>query len=193
MKVPPWCTKCSTPLTADFAKAGQYLPCPKCQSQVRLEIFPAYFREMAKGARGEALVIDSEASCFYHPQKRAAVVCGACGRYLCALCDMELDGAHYCPGCVEGAKEKGKIKAIENKRTMYDTLAFQLAIVGFVPPILYFSLLTAPASIYYAIKYWNAPSSIVRGPSRWRQVTAIIVGSLQLLGWIAGIGFLLTR
>jgi hypothetical protein len=191
MKAAPSCTKCSTPAPAEFINSGRYQACPKCASLLRIEVFPAYFREEAKGSSGEALLIDSEASCFYHPQKRAAVVCASCGRFLCSLCDLELDGGHYCANCVEVAKEKGKIAAIENTRRLYDTLAVQLSLAGLL--IFYFSPVTAPCAIYFAIKHWNTPSSIVRGPSKWRQVTAIVLSSLQLIGWVAVIGFFLTR
>jgi len=190
MKAAPSCTKCSTPLPADLFNSGEYLACLQCNSQLRVEILPAYFREEQKGSAGEALLIDSEASCFYHQQKKAAVVCSSCGRFLCALCDIELDNAHYCSNCLEVAKEKGKLAAIENTRRLYDTLALQLALVGF---IFYFALFTAPLAIYFAVKHWKTPSSVVRGPSKWRQITAIIIASIQLIGVLVLIGFLVTR
>lgn len=191
MKSAPSCIKCSTPLPVEHLNSGELLPCPSCATPFRVEVFPAFFREAAKGASGEALLIDSEASCFYHAQKRAAVVCSTCGRFLCALCDVELDGAHYCPGCLEAGKDQGKIAAIDNTRHLYDTLALQLAILGLV--IFYFSPFTAPMAIYFAWKHRRAPSSIIRNPSKWRWILAIILGVLQLLGWLALVGFLLTR
>ena len=191
IKAPPACTKCWTPLSADFLNVDEFRACPNCASMVRLDVFPAHFRETAKGSAGEALLADTEASCFYHPQKRAAVVCGECGRFLCSLCDLELEGKHYCSSCLETAKEKNKIASIENKRQLYDVMAFQLSLLGFL--IFYFSIASAPISLYLAIKHWNTPSSIVRKPSRWRLVTAIVIASLQILGWITLIGFLVTR
>ena len=190
-KAPPACTKCWTPLPAEFLNIEEFRACPSCSSMVRLEVFPAYFREIAKGSSGEALLADTEASCFYHPQKRAVVVCSECGRFLCSLCDLELDNKHYCAGCLESAKEKNKIVSIQNRRQLYDVTAFQLALIGFL--IFYLSIATAPAAIYMAIKYWNAPSSVVRESSRWRMYAAIIIGSLQILGWLTLIGFLVTR
>src|SRR5687767_9158321 len=98
-KAGPTCGKCRTPLPDEFINADELLPCPSCATGVRTHLFPAFFREAAKGTSGEAVGGESEAGCFYHAEKRASVVCGSCGRYLCALCDMELDGAHYCPSC----------------------------------------------------------------------------------------------
>src|SRR3954469_16228717 len=174
IKAPPACTKCWTPLPADFLNIEEYRACPTCAAMVRLEVFPAYFRETTKGSAGEALLADTEASCFYHPQKRAAVVCSECGRFLCSLCDLELDGKHFCASCLEAAKEKNKIASIENRRQLYDVMALQIVLLGFLIP--YFSIVTAPTALYFAIKHWKTPSSIVRkGPSRGRLIAAIVL------------------
>lgn len=191
MKAAPSCSKCSTLLPPDFINSGEFVECPICSSPVRVELFPAYFRELAKGSAGEALVIDTEASCFYHPQKKASVVCASCGRFLCALCDLELEGAHYCSSCLETAKEKGKIATIENRRHLYDDIALLLSLGGIL--IFYFSPVTAPISIYLAVKHWKKPTSIVRRQSKWRFITAIVLSSLQLLGWLALILYFVFR
>src|SRR5687768_2429411 len=168
-KVPPACTKCWTPLSAEFLNIEEFRECPNCSSKVRVELFPAYFREIQKGSAGEALLADTEASCFYHPQKRAAVVCSECGRFLCLLCDLELEGKHFCAGCLETAKEKNKIASIQNKRTLYDSMALHLAVWPVVLVFtMYFTIITAPMAMYFAIKHWRAPSSLVRKPSQWR-------------------------
>src|SRR5688572_25118384 len=99
MNAAPSCSKCATPLPLEYLNAPDLQPCTSCGAEVRAEIYPAFFRETAVGSAGEVLVVDSEASCFYHLQKRASVVCGSCGRFLCALCDVELEGKHFCPDC----------------------------------------------------------------------------------------------
>jgi hypothetical protein len=155
-----------------------------------VEIFPALFRHFALGSAGEVLVVENEASCFYHPQKKAVRPCEGCGRFLCALCDCELHGEHFCPACLESGKRKGKIKKLENERTLYDNIALGLALY----PLLFFylTIITAPMSLFVAIRYWNAPRSIVH-PTRIRLVLAIILASLQVAGWAVGIYFLTTR
>src|SRR5580765_4769226 len=102
------CPKCRTPLTA-FQSFNQpdFLPCPYCDAPLQVEIFPAFFRPIAAGANAEALMLEGEASCFYHPQKKAVRPCDGCGRFLCALCDCELQGEHFCPACLEGGGKKG--------------------------------------------------------------------------------------
>jgi hypothetical protein len=175
----------------EFLNVEEYRACPNCASMLRLEVLPAYFRETAKGSAGEALMADTEASCFYHPQKRAAVVCSECGRFLCSLCDLELEGKHYCSSCLEAAKEKNKIASIQNRRQLYDVMAFQLALAGIL--IFYFSIVTAPAAIYLAIKHWKSPSSMVRGGVKWRMIAALVIASLQIIGMAFLIGFFVTR
>jgi hypothetical protein len=187
----PACTKCSTPIPAEFVNTGKLQACPGCDAPLLLEVFPAAFRETAKGQGGEALLADTEASCFYHPAKRAAVVCAGCGRFLCSLCDLELEGAHYCATCLQAAQEKNKIASIENRRTLYDVIVFQLGLVGLL--IFYFSPFTAPAAIYLTVKHWRSPQSIVRKRSRWRMIVGVSIAVLQLLGWLALAGYLITR
>jgi hypothetical protein len=186
----PTCSQCAAPLPVEFLNAPELRPCTGCAAPVRAELFPAFFRETAVGGQGEALLVDSEASCFYHLQKRAAAVCAACGRFLCGLCDVEMEGAHYCPDCLHQSQQKGKLGSIDNSRRLMDLLAFHLALGGIV--IFYFAIVTAPLAVYFGFKHWNTPLSIVRR-SRWRLVAAIVLGSLQILGGLALVGFLLTR
>jgi hypothetical protein len=65
---------------------------------------------------------------------------------------------------------------------MYDTVALLLATLPAM--LLWPTILTAPASIYVAIRYWRAPSSIVRR-SKIRFVLAILLGLFQICFWIA--------
>lgn len=178
------CPKCYTPLTEAQLNRSELIPCPGCASPLQVEVFPALFRRLSPGRDGEALVVESEASCFYHPGKKAVLPCGSCGRFLCALCDCELRGEHFCPTCLETGKTKGKIKNLENTRTLYDSIAFALALYPIL--IFYFTLVTAPISLYIALRYWNAPRSIVRR-TRLRLILAMILATLEIIGW--GFGF----
>jgi hypothetical protein len=164
-------------------------PCPACGVPVQVEIFPALFRPTARGRGGEALMVEGESSCFYHPQKKAVVPCQGCGRFLCALCDCELHGEHFCPACLEVGRQKGRITRLENQRTLYDGIALSLAILPLL--IFYFTIITAPMALFIAIRYWNAPRSIVHG-TRIKLVLAIILATLQIVGWGIGIYFITT-
>src|SRR5678815_2855123 len=80
------CTKCKATLLSNVFNLPDFTPCPSCQTPLQIEVFPALFRRFTPGRAGETIIEESDASCFYHPQKKAVVPCEGCGRFLCALC-----------------------------------------------------------------------------------------------------------
>ena len=132
---------------------------------------------------------DEDASCFYHPRKKAVVPCAQCGRFLCALCDLELDGRHLCPGCVSAARAAGGRAALQNglllgNRTLHDKLALAVAALPLIPVFWLFTVLTAPTALVLAIRYWNEPRQSPLPRGRWRLVAAALLalGPMRLLG-----------
>jgi hypothetical protein len=184
------CPKCQASLFEGVFNQPELWPCPTCGVPVQIEVFPALFRPLAAGREGEAVMVEGESSCFYHPDKKAVLPCEGCGRFLCALCDCELHGQHFCPACLEAGKTKGKIKSIENERTLYDSIALALAALPLL--IFYLTFITAPAALFVAIRYWNKPRSIVHY-TRFRYILAIVLAGLQIGGWIAVIIAVSTR
>jgi len=173
------CPRCRQPAAVNAV----WQDCGKCQSVFHVEVFPALFRVSAPSQAGEALMLDGESSCFYHPNKKAVLPCQGCGRFLCALCDCELHGQHFCPACLEVGKAKGKITSLENHRILYDTIAFALAFLPIATILFWFmSLITAPAALFVSIRYWNAPRSIVHR-TKIRYVLAILIAIVELGGW----------
>lgn len=182
------CDECGTRFPARLRDASVDMICPRCQTAVWIEVFPALLRETATGRPGEALLIEDESSCFYHPGKKAVVPCDACGRFLCALCDVEFDGRRLCPACIEAGAKKGKLEGLQKEATYYDEIALAVAVI----PLLLFwiTIITAPAALYIAIRYWNAPMGAAPR-SKWRFVLAMWLAGLQVLGWvIAGMAIL---
>lgn len=183
------CTKCGALLPPEFYNRPFFSPCPSCGIELQTLVFPALVRPIT-AASSEALAVEG-AGCFYHPQKKAVVPCDSCGRFLCALCDVEFNNQHICPACLDSGKKKGKITKLQNRRVRYDNVALALAIFPML--IFYFTILTAPLVIYMAIRYWNAPLGIVHRNGKVRYIIALIIASLQLVGWTVGIYFLVTR
>jgi hypothetical protein len=175
------CPKCQTPWPMDMTTLAELQACPGCMRYVRVTPFPALLSDEIRASHPEKIVIEGEASCFYHPDKRAVIPCNSCGRFLCALCDVALGDRHLCPGCLETGRSKGKLTELETGRTLWDSMALTLAFFPLV--CIWPSLLFAPIALILAIYAWRKPSSIVRR-SKWRLWVAIVASLLQIVGWI---------
>jgi hypothetical protein len=95
-----------------------------------------------------------------------------------------LKGDHFCPACLESGKIKGTIKTLENSRTRYDSVALSLSILPLL--VFFLTFITAPIALYVAIRYWNAPLSIVHR-NKFRYVVAIVLATTQIAAWGIGI------
>jgi hypothetical protein len=187
------CPRCKASLLEGGFNRDALEPCPSCGTPLQIEVFPAFFRRAEPGRTGDAVTVEGESSCFYHPEKKAVQACGSCGRFVCALCDCQVNDQHLCPACLEAGATRGKIKTLENRRVLYDSIALSLAVLPVVIVFLaYFTCVTAPLSLYVAIRYWNAPRSIIHR-TKLRYVLAILFATLQIVGWGAGIVYLTTR
>lgn len=129
--------------------------CPECRKRIDIEVFPALFAGPRIGRRGEALVDASDASCFFHAEKRAAVACESCGRFLCALCDLEVDGRHICPSCLAAGRKKGAMIALDQFRLSWPGIALLMAIV-------------LPLAFYPLAPLWGASALVVLGIGFWK-------------------------
>ena len=175
------CTKCNSRLPRHVINSNSLTACPSCNSFLQVDVFPALYRSLSIGRSGEALQEAKEAGCYYHPRKKAVVPCSVCGRFVCALCDVSLNGRHLCPSCLEKGKIQRKIKNLENHRTCYDTIALLVATISIL--IYWFTIITAPLVIYITIRYWKAPTSIIPR-TKIRFILAFVLASLQISGWI---------
>ena len=170
----PACSKCRRPLPLPEFQLGTFAPCPSCGAELQVEVFPALARPLAQGRAGEARIVTGESPCFYHENKKAAAVCDACGRFLCGLCDCELAGRHYCPGCLESGRKKGSIEQLETSRPLYARQALVLAIL----PL----FISGLAALFLAARHWKTPGSLV-SPQRWTMPTALVLGIVQTVGF----------
>jgi ribosomal protein S27E len=177
------CGACKFPVSADSWNREAGVRCPGCGHTVQAFVFPAIERTRA-GASPEKIAGDSEASCFFHPESRAAVPCAECGRFLCNLCDIELDGRHLCTTCFQSGVSTNKIETLEGQRTMYDTIALALATL---PALLFWpALVSAPAALYVVVRRWKTPLSILP-----RTRTRYVLAALFALAEIVFIGVII--
>src|SRR5262245_52391916 len=184
------CSRCEYALPQDIYNTEAMASCPGCASAIQLFAFPAILKPLEAGTTGDLVMIEGEASCFYHPEKKAVVTCNYCGRFLCSLCDVEFAGQHLCPPCIESGKKKKKLKNLENHRVLYDDVALALAVLPLL--ICYFVVVTAPISLYIAIRYWNAPGSIIPR-SKARYIVAIFIASIEIIAVAIGGYFLISK
>jgi hypothetical protein len=175
------CTKCHGPISEEYYNAPDFVPCPSCHAPIKVDLFPAFFRGLRPGKAAEVL-LDDQASCFYHPQKKAVLPCDHCGRFLCALCDVELGDRHLCPACLDSGKKEGAILNLDRHRVLYDATALRLALFPLI--LFWVTLITAPFALCFAIRHWNSPGSIIRR-TKIRFILAMVFSGLQILGWAA--------
>jgi len=178
---PLLCPKCRAPLPEPPPPLGAPHPCLKCHDPVESLIFSSYYRPAATGQNAETIVTAEDAGCFYHPQSRAVVPCDQCGRFLCALCDIELHGRHYCPGCVEAGRKKKLINHLDGDRVLPGSIALMTALL----PLLFWpvTVVTGPLAVFMAIYGWRKPGSIT-GKRHAAHVAALLLGLLQTGVWI---------
>jgi hypothetical protein len=174
------CSRCDTRLALEAVNTAALATCSACGATLQADVYPALFNGLASGHTGDRLQSQQEAGCFYHPDKRAQRPCSACGRFMCALCDIELEGRHLCPACLEKGKSSEQISQLVDRRVCYDQIAL---LVAFLPIFMvWVTIVTAPIALYLSIRYWNTPTSIVPR-TRIRFVVAIVLSALQMFVW----------
>jgi LSD1 subclass zinc finger protein len=177
-----YCTGCGKPLAGGRYNSGAEFRCSNCDAQLLVEVFPALFRGAGAVPGGEALISEGEASCFYHPHKKAVALCSACGSFLCTLCETDLAGSCLCPSCIDKGRLGEGIEQLVTQRTLKDSLALSVAIL----PMVFFpvTLVSAPIAIFIAIRFWGRPGSILPR-TKIRFVSAILIALAQIAGWVA--------
>ena len=175
------CTRCAASLPVWVLKAGNPgndAMCPQCSASLIIRVFPALTATRPTLNPEDLRIEAGEASCFYHLSKRAAASCGHCGRFICALCAVDFDGATWCPGCLADAQSGKKHAKLENRRLLWDSIALGTAtwpFIAFFWPALPGSL----ATIFISIRYWKRPTSLVPR-MKWRFVVAILIALVEL-------------
>jgi hypothetical protein len=174
-----FCSGCGAPLGGTFFNSGKEFRCGRCGAKLSVEVFPALFQQ-PQVQSGERLSSTEEASCFYHPQKKAAAICASCGRFLCTLCETDFAGKCLCPSCIDRGRSGETMEELVTHRALPDSMALSLAIL----PMLFFpvTVVTAPMALFLAIRYWRRPGSILPR-RRIRFVLAILIALGQIVGW----------
>jgi len=181
------CPKCGLQLDRTYWNQSQLQPCQHCQTNLRLLVFPAAM-EPPPLAPANPNAMPGEATCFNHANRQAHVPCAACGRFLCAVCDLEFRGEHWCPSCLKQQSDAQTSPLFQRSRMRWDSLALLLATLPAF--LVYPTVLTAPVALFLSIRHWKEdPGFLPR--TRIRRYLALIFSATQILCWIALFGFLI--
>lgn len=184
---PLTCPHCSIDIPAD----PEWQSCPYCQKWLRVSVWPI--------VRQNAIAVTAlsdQATCFFHPDKAFQACCNRCGRFVCALCDLQLGAEHICPTCFERGRAGTGTDADKAEWRYHDVLYDSIAVtIGWVW-ILFWPVIIAalPAVIILHVKYRKAPRSYLVPRSGWRFWVAyagflwpfLLIAPLFIARWIAG-------
>lgn len=155
------CPHCSLEIPAD----PQWQSCPYCQKSLQMRIWPV----VRQNNNAKAAVAD-QSTCFFHPEKVFQACCQRCGRFVCALCDLQLGVEHVCPACFERGRNNSGTGTGQAEWRYRDVLYDSIAITVGWGWILVWPVIVAaiPAVIILHVKYRKAPRSYLIPRSGWR-------------------------
>ncbi|HYR59013.1 MAG TPA: hypothetical protein VEO95_10300, partial [Chthoniobacteraceae bacterium] len=153
------CPRCGTGLGGETISDVSDTICPSCRAVFRATLFPIFWREYEAAPQRATLAIEGEASCFFHPENRAAHACDRCGRFICSVCEITVGASRLCPNCLSvGITDPKKAEFIP-LRFVWSDAALLMGLVPLVAGIFIwpFLVLTAPTAIFFGVFGWNRP------------------------------------
>jgi hypothetical protein len=166
--------------------------CPYCEKRLQIRVWP-----VVRQSTNALLAMPEQATCFFHPDKAFQACCQRCGRFVCALCDLQLGAEHVCPTCFDRRRsdtgmDGGKAEW-RHRDVLYDSIAMSVGWTWIlVWPVVVAAL---PASIFLHVKYRKAPRSYLIPRSGWRFWAAyagfawlplLIVATILIKRWGSG-------
>lgn len=163
------CPACRGPLADLSAEAlGAMRDCPRCGRPLEVTLLPAFGRGRVAGRVGVDRMGAGEAACFFHASKRAETACDQCGRFVCALCHLDLEGRNLCPACVGSGRSPEGGAFFERERTRWDIVTGWLVWLPLLSGCFWvlspFTLLVAAG---IALWKWRSPPSRIRNSRAW--------------------------
>lgn len=175
------CPRCSSALTTNIFTEHSDSSCPHCGLVITGRLFPRFFSTyMAEKSPVEASS-DYESSCFFHQKKLAVSHCSECGRFLCSLCELNIEGRILCPICLEKLDQEKRLKTFTNQVTFWDSITVSMAIM---PMLIWpLTIITAPLTFVYIWRHFKDNNNYVIPRKRWRFYLAGLFAGMQLTGW----------
>jgi hypothetical protein len=183
------CPGCNGDVTPVESKTG-WQTCPYCQKRLQIRLWGP-----VRANTNAAVALPDQATCFFHPDKAFQACCQRCGRFVCALCDLQLGAEHVCPACFERGRSDSIGVAGTSEWRHRDVLYDSIAVTIGWGWILFWPTIVAaiPAAIFLHIKYRKAPRSYLLPRHGWRFWMAyaglawlpLLLGGSLLLRWMA--------
>lgn len=157
--------------------------CPSCANRLQIRLWP-----VGQKSNRAATALSDQATCFFHPDKSFQACCHRCGRFVCALCDLQLGAEHVCPACFERGRAGSGTEAGKAEWRHRDVLDDSIAVTVGWGWILFWPVFVAalPAVIFLHVKYRKAPRSYLIPRSGWR-FWAAYAGLAWLPLFVAGL------
>lgn len=184
---PVTCPHCSLDIPADSG----WQSCPYCQKRLEIRIWP-----VVRQNNNAATALSDQATCFFHPDKAFQACCQRCGRFVCALCDLQLGAEHVCPTCFERGRADSGAEVSNAEWRYRDVLYDSIALTIGWGWILFWPVIVAaiPTVIVLHVKYRKAPRAYLIPRSGWRFWSAyvglawlpLLLASSIFVRWMAG-------
>ena len=185
------CPRCSAPLTTPVFSNKSGSSCTYCGLKITGRLFPRFFKPSEEKPTNHDISSENESSCFFHPDKLAVSHCAECGRFLCALCELNIQDRIICPTCLDNLDKEKKVKTFTNRVTYWDSIVMSLAIL---PMLIWpFTFITAPLTLILIWKHFKDNRHHIIPRNRWRFYFAGLVAGTQIMGWAIFIAALVKR
>ena len=168
----------------------EWQSCPYCQKRLAISVWP-----VVRQNTNATAALSDQATCFFHPDKVFQACCRWCGRFVCALCDLQLGAEHVCPTCFERGRADSGVEASKAEWRYRDVLYDSIALTVGWGWILFWPVIVAaiPAVIFLHVKYRKAPRSYLIPRSGWRFWAAyaglvwlpLLLASFFFVRWMA--------
>jgi hypothetical protein len=158
------CPECGGDIAPADTETG-WQSCPYCQERIQFLAWP-----VARSNTKATEAMPEQATCFFHPEKAFQACCQRCGRFVCALCDLQLGAEHVCPTCFERGRADTGLNGAKaewrHRDVLYDSIVLSLGWLWIIVwPVLIAAL---PGAIFLHVKYRKAPRSYLIPRSGWR-------------------------
>jgi len=184
------CPACTRKVAPVETQTG-WQSCSNCDKRLQIRAWP-----VAGQISPAAVALSDQATCFFHPDKAFQACCQRCGRFMCALCDLQLGAEHVCPTCFERGRADFGPEAASAEWRHRDVLYDSIAVTIGWGWILFWPTIVAaiPAAIFLHVKYRKAPRSFLIPRHGWRYWAAyagliwipLLFSSWFLVRWMAG-------